>query len=143
MLSPAAHGAARLAARLAVGGGDAVPPGTTGEPALVSASPFEGTPAVGALFQVTSGGLGRHFCTATVVASPVKDLVITAAHCVYGQQPGQIAFVPGYRNGSHPYGTWIVRQIVVDPGWRDFPEPEPRRGVPGGRAARPAPASRT
>jgi V8-like Glu-specific endopeptidase len=123
MLSPAAHGAARFAARLAAAATMLSRQAPRARPVLVSASPFEGTPAVGALFQLTPSGLGRHFCTATVVASPVKDLVITAAHCVCGQRPGDIAFVPGYRNGSHPSGTWAVRRIVVDSGWRDSRNP--------------------
>jgi len=123
MLSPAAHGAARFAARLAAAATTLSRQAPWARPELVSGSPFEGTPAIGALFRVTHGGLGGHFCTATVVASPAKDLVITAAHCVYGQQPGHIAFVPGYRNSSHPYGTWIVRRIVVDPGWRAWRNP--------------------
>jgi V8-like Glu-specific endopeptidase len=122
-LSPAGHGAARLAARLAVAAATLSRQAPPAQPIRVSGRPFGGTPAVGALFQVTPGGLGRHFCTATVVASPVKDLVITAAHCVYGRPPGQLAFVPGYRNGSRPYGTWIVRKIVVDSGWRDSANP--------------------
>jgi V8-like Glu-specific endopeptidase len=137
LLSPAGPGAARLADRLAVAAATLPRQAPRAQPAAVSASPFEGTPAVGALFQVTSGGLGRHFCTATVVASPVKDLVITAAHCVYGQQPGHIAFVPGYRNGSHPYGAWIVRQIVVDSGWRT--SRNPNRDVAFLVAGRPGP----
>jgi V8-like Glu-specific endopeptidase len=123
MLSPAAHGAARFAARLAAAAATLSRQAPRAHPAEVSGSPFEGTPAVGALFQVTPGGFGRHFCTAAVVASPVKDLVITAAHCVYGKRPGDVAFVPGYRNGSHPYGTWIVRRIVVDAGWRAWRNP--------------------
>jgi V8-like Glu-specific endopeptidase len=122
-LSPAGHGAARLAARLAVAAATLSRQAPLVQPARVSGRPFEGTPAAGALFQVTPSGLGRHFCTATVVASPVKDLVITAAHCVYGRRPGQLAFVPGYRNGSRPYGTWIVRNIVVDSGWRASANP--------------------
>src|SRR6266705_1939493 len=113
----AAHSAARLAARLAVAAA------TPARPVPVSGRPFEGTPAVGALFEVTPGGPGRHFCTAAVVASPVKNLVITAAHCVSGRRPGDLAFVPGYRNGSRPYGTWIARRIVVDSGWADHRNP--------------------
>src|ERR1700735_3853222 len=39
---------------------------------------FAGTPAVGALFAVTSGGgLGGHFCSASVVDSPGPDPGIT------------------------------------------------------------------
>ena len=77
---------------------------------------FAGTPAVGALFTVTSGGgLGGHSCTASVVDSPARDLVITAAHCLGGG--GQIAFVPGYDNGRMPYGIWRVTRVIVDQSW--------------------------
>ena len=77
---------------------------------------FAGTPAVGALFTTTSGGgLGAHFCSASVVDSPARDLVITAAHCVSGSSP--IAFVPGYDNGRMPYGIWRVTRVIVDPSW--------------------------
>lgn len=139
MLCPAAHGAARFAARLAVAAATLSRQAPRARPAAVSASPFEGTPAVGALFRVTRGGLGQHFCTATVVDSPVKDLVITAAHCVYGQRPSHIAFVPGYRNGGRPHGVWAVRRIIVAPGWRAWRNPNRdvaflvvgRRGRPG------------
>jgi V8-like Glu-specific endopeptidase len=139
MLCPATHGAARLAARLAAAAATLARQAPRAQPAHVSASPFGGTAAVGALFHLTPGGLGRHFCTATVVDSPVKDLVITAAHCVWGQRPGDIAFVPGYRNSSHPYGVWAVRQIVVDSGWRNSKNPNRdvaflvvgKRGRPG------------
>jgi hypothetical protein len=77
---------------------------------------FAGTPAVGALFTVTSGGsLGGHFCSASVVDSPARDLVITAAHCVGGS--GQLAFVPGYDNGRMPYGIWRVTRVIVGQSW--------------------------
>lgn len=79
---------------------------------------FAGTPAVGALFTVTSGGgLGGHFCSASVVDSPARDLVITAAHCVGGGGSGQLAFVPGYDNGRMPYGIWRVTRVIVDQSW--------------------------
>jgi hypothetical protein len=77
---------------------------------------FTGTAAVGALFTITSGGsLGDHFCSASVVDSPGRDLVITAAHCVSGG--GRIAFVPGYDDGRMPYGVWRVTRVVMDPSW--------------------------
>jgi V8-like Glu-specific endopeptidase len=79
---------------------------------------FAGTPAVGALFTTTSaGGLGGHFCSASVVDSPARDLVITAAHCVSGGGSGPIAFVPGYDNGRMPYGVWRVTRVIVDQSW--------------------------
>jgi V8-like Glu-specific endopeptidase len=88
-----------------------------------NAQQFAGTPAVGALFTMTAGKLGHHFCTASVVNSPHGDLVITAAHCVTGTS-GAIAFVPGYRNGVAPYGVWLVSQVYVDPSWTSSSDPD-------------------
>jgi V8-like Glu-specific endopeptidase len=84
---------------------------------------FAGTPAVGALFSVAAGKLGRHFCTASVVNSPDGDLVITAAHCVTGTSRG-VAFVPGYDNGSTPYGIWSVTKVYVDRSWSSSSDPD-------------------
>ncbi len=81
-----------------------------------TAQPFPGTPAVGALFTSAQGKLGSHFCTASVVHSPQGNLGITAAHCVTGLS-GTIAFVPGYRSGTKPYGVWTVSKIYVDHAW--------------------------
>jgi V8-like Glu-specific endopeptidase len=79
--------------------------------------PFSGPPAVGALFTTSSGRLGQHFCTASVVDSPAGDLVMTAAHCVTGTS-GTIDFIPGYDHGSAPYGVWTVTKVYVDQAWR-------------------------
>ncbi len=121
--SPSAHGAERLAVRLAAAvkalprGAPAVPP------ALRHGRFYAGTPAVGALFTISAGHLGSHFCTASVVNSPVKDLVITAAHCLHGKQPGQVAFVPEYHRHREPYGTWTVTQVFVDAAWASSANP--------------------
>ena len=77
---------------------------------------FSGTPPVGALFTTSAGQLNQHFCTASVVDSPAGDLVITAAHCVTGIS-GTIDFVPGYNQGSKPYGVWTVTKVYVDQAW--------------------------
>jgi hypothetical protein len=77
---------------------------------------FAGTPTTGALFTVSNGTLGYHFCTASVVHSPRGNLLITAAHCVTGR-PGTIAFVPGYHDGKTPYGSWYVSRVFVDQVW--------------------------
>lgn len=128
LLTPAVSAAGRLATRLAaavqtlgIGAGDrtvmprgTVPPGTS--------------PAVGALFRTTSRGgrqqLGSHFCTASVVDSPSGDLVMTAAHCVSGLAAGQIAFVPGYRDGATPFGVWRVTNVIVDQAWLATASPD-------------------
>jgi V8-like Glu-specific endopeptidase len=59
-----------------------------------------------------------------VIASPVRDLVITAAHCVNGRQPSQIAFVPEYHRSQEPYGSWTVTRIFVDSAWGSSGDPD-------------------
>ncbi|MGI8446139.1 MAG: trypsin-like serine peptidase [Streptosporangiaceae bacterium] len=121
--SPSAHGAERLAVRLAAAV-KALPRGApTVPPALLHGRFYNGTPAVGALFTVSGGHLGQHFCTASVVNSGVKDLVITAAHCLQGKQPGQVAFVPEYHRHQEPYGSWTVTRVFVDAAWANSQNP--------------------
>ncbi len=122
-ISPSAHGAERLAVRLAAAV-KALPRGApTVPPALLHGRFYNGTPAVGALFTVSGGRLGQHFCTASVVNSAVKDLVITAAHCLQGKQPGQVAFVPEYHRHQEPYGSWMVTRVFVDAAWANSANP--------------------
>ncbi|WSQ15577.1 trypsin-like peptidase domain-containing protein [Streptomyces sp. NBC_01231] len=68
---------------------------------------------VGALF--AGGG---HFCTASVVHSPGRDLIVTAAHCLDGST-GDAVFVPGYRDGRSPYGVWKVERRLLPGGWAE------------------------
>ena len=73
-----------------------------------------GIAVVGPLF---FGGLqNSHGCSASVIASPSRDLVITAAHCIQGNGAG-IQFAPGYANGRSPYGVWSVSRVYVGPSW--------------------------
>jgi V8-like Glu-specific endopeptidase len=98
------------------------------KPSVPSAgTPFGGTPAVGALFTISDGKLGMHFCTASVAASAAGDLLVTAAHCVSGYsaaRPANLAFVPGYDNGTAPYGVWVVTRILVDSAWSSGADPD-------------------
>ncbi|WP_329273634.1 trypsin-like serine peptidase [Streptomyces sp. NBC_01451] len=72
---------------------------------------------VGALF---SGDLeGGHFCTASVVRSGGRDLILTAAHCLSGDGDTDVVFAPGYRNGRAPYGLWRVTRTYVPRAWSD------------------------
>ena len=81
---------------------------------------------VGALF--TGGLSGGHFCTASVVVSPGRNLLITAAHCLYDASKGgykkDVVFVPGYKNGKAPYGVWTVDKMLVAPRWEKSADPD-------------------
>lgn len=82
----------------------------------------------GALFYPSVLGLlpalnGPHVCSASVIHSGGRDLVITAAHCVFGTGLG-IEFVPGFHDGQAPYGVWSVTRIYVDPGWQSGQDPK-------------------
>ena len=113
--------------------------GTVGAPVASNGQSFGGVAAVGALFGEDSGTLNSHFCTASVVDSPHGDLAITAAHCVTGTS-GQIAFVPGYVNGTEPYGVWQVTRVYTDAAWQSGQDPDDDvaflqlSGAPGGAA---------
>lgn len=93
------------------GPASADPPAPPGTPTATS---FAGTSTVGPLFR--DGLTNDHGCSASVVASPTRDLVLTAAHCVTGSAAGYL-FVPGYRDGSTPYGVWTVTHAYLDPAW--------------------------
>ncbi|HEX4256706.1 MAG TPA: trypsin-like serine protease [Streptosporangiaceae bacterium] len=81
---------------------------------------------VGALFVHSASG--NHFCTASVVSSPGKDLLITAAHCIDGGKDGgyrtDIVFIPGYRGGQEPFGVWTVARLLVAPQWAASSDPD-------------------
>ena len=81
---------------------------------------------VGALFEHDASG--DHFCTASVVSSPGRDLLITAAHCINGGKGGgyrqDIVFIPGYRDGQAPSGIWTPAQLVVAQQWMSSSDPD-------------------
>jgi V8-like Glu-specific endopeptidase len=95
-----------------------------GKPA--NAHPARLAPRVGALFEHDASG--NHFCTASVVASPGRDLLITAAHCLSGGKDGgyrqDIVFIPGYRDGQAPFGMWTPARLVVAPQWMSSSDPD-------------------
>lgn len=117
--------------------------------------------AYGPLFLPSVGGLANalhlpHYCSASVVDSTGRNLVLTAAHCVVGTGVG-IGFAPGYANGNAPYGIWEVRRVYVDRDWITSGNPQhdyallqiaPRNGkqiedVAGGHPIGAAPAPDT
>lgn len=69
-------------------------------------------PSIGTIFYAGKD-LKTHYCTASVVRSPGKNLILMAAHC----RPGSwMAFVPDYRSGAstQPYGVWAVQKVYSD-----------------------------
>ncbi|MGW3360927.1 trypsin-like serine peptidase [Streptomyces bungoensis] len=76
---------------------------------------------IGAVFEKDDHG--AHFCTASVVQSPGRNMLITAAHCAFdagsGQPRNDLVFAPGYRNGDEPTGLWKVSKVVVDDRWAE------------------------
>ena len=92
-------------------------PGPFGVTAVATVS--QQSARVGALFgaERRSSLPGGHFCTASVVHSPNRDLVVTAAHCLDGSGDGDLVFVPGYRDGRAPYGVWTVHRAFLPDGW--------------------------
>jgi hypothetical protein len=92
--------------------------------APLTGQPFTGTPAVGALGRIDEPvALRKHSCTASVVHSPQRDLLVTAAHCVPDDLTG-FGFVPGYLGGNAPFGVWPVENAIVDPRWSSDGDPD-------------------
>ncbi|MEU9235632.1 trypsin-like peptidase domain-containing protein [Streptomyces subrutilus] len=103
----------------------AVLPGVLPAPATPGVGQnFDGIPVVGRMFVVK--GAGSYFCTASVVASPGRNLVLSAAHCLLGADTRRVAFVPRYtRANPQPYGMFPVlrdaagrSRIWIDPRYR-------------------------
>jgi len=86
--------------------------------------PFEGTAPVGALFVASTAGPANHFCTATVVHSPNRNLVITAAHCLASASLQRVTFVPGYHDRKAPFGVWMTARVVEDHAWMSSADPD-------------------
>ncbi|MEU1372602.1 FG-GAP-like repeat-containing protein [Streptomyces triculaminicus] len=99
--------------------------GITGSPGLAAPSGTpkgsygDGIPAVGTFFS-SSGPTGATYCTASVVRSAGRNLVLTAGHCAKSLAGGgQRIFVPQYRKGfdaaHQPYGVFPVDKVFTDP----------------------------
>jgi V8-like Glu-specific endopeptidase len=73
----------------------------------------------GAIFIVgRSGTLAR--CSGTAVNAPNYSVVITAGHCVHEGRHwfgNKWVFVPGYRFGERPLGTFVAKWLGSTPQW--------------------------
>lgn len=74
--------------------------------------------AHGAVF--FSDGLDQFGCSGTLVNSDNKSVVWTAAHCVYGGGAffTNVVFIPGYEDGSAPFGQWEADVLHVMQSWK-------------------------
>lgn len=86
------------------------------------AHPFEGIKEVGTFYWAdrnADGELYYRFCAGTVVPSPGKNLVLTAAHCFDSADRQQnMVFVPQHsKNKPQPHGIFPIAkgQIYADP----------------------------
>jgi V8-like Glu-specific endopeptidase len=80
----------------------------------------------GRLFGVDAFG-EEYSCSATAVSSQNHSVVMTAGHCVFLEETGgwarALLFVPGYLNGSAPYGEWPAPEMLAPPGWLQLQTP--------------------
>jgi V8-like Glu-specific endopeptidase len=62
-------------------------------------------------------------CSGSVINSPAGNVVLTAGHCVIDPGPGtratDIVYVPGYRDGAAPYGSWPATSFATTPEWEN------------------------
>jgi hypothetical protein len=77
---------------------------------------FGGTPTVGALF-LPGAYPAFHSCSASVVRSKSRNIIVTAAHCLRKGADAGYTFVPGYHDGQAPYGTWTTTAAFASPKW--------------------------
>ncbi|WP_328545708.1 trypsin-like serine peptidase [Streptomyces platensis] len=82
--------------------------------------PFDGLPQVGTFFWTDGSSTGR-FCGGTVVRSPHRDLVVSAAHCLRSPDPKRhLSFVPQYHDGLKPHGIYPIERIYLDQRYYDL-----------------------
>ncbi len=70
----------------------------------------------------TVPGEGDAACSGTLVASRLQNVVFTAGHCVQypNSQPStNLVFVPGYRDGSEPFGEFPATTLLAPKEWTE------------------------
>lgn len=75
----------------------------------------------GAVFISEGPGEGFARCSGTSVRAPNMSVVFTAGHCVFDEghwSARHWVFVPAYRYGERPFGTFAARWLGTTPGWR-------------------------
>lgn len=108
-------------------GGTVGSPNETGQETPVSKdSAANASPVNGKLFYAIEGGYGE--CSASVVNTDSKRVVLTAAHCLYNPETGgwsrDVAFVPAYNglaDDQEPFGRWDARTLSISTSRQDDP----------------------
>lgn len=102
-----------------------VPPDANGSHAQGEVWERKGLAArtVGRLY-MTVDGVEGYVCSAAVVNSSSRSIVLTAAHCLwdtYGESGwvDSAMFVPGDTNGNAPYGRWYADQAWMPPEFQE------------------------
>lgn len=93
------------------------PPGSS---EIVVDPTAEGVRENGAIFISEGPGRGFGRCSGTAVAAGNESLVFTAGHCVFdeGRWSGRHwVFVPAYRYGERPFGTFVAKWLGTTLGW--------------------------
>jgi hypothetical protein len=63
----------------------------------------------------------NYVCSGTAIAGASGSVVWTAGHCVNdgpGAYHSNWAFVPAYRDGARPYGTWAATTLYTTTAWK-------------------------
>ncbi|MEU2062617.1 trypsin-like serine protease [Streptomyces sp. NPDC013455] len=97
-------------------------PSGPGSPAAAAARPkgtlFKGTRLVGTFFGSDGPGGTTWHCTGSVIDTPARNIVLTAAHCALNMK-GDYVFVPKFAKGAgpdrQPYGIFHVQRVFIDP----------------------------
>jgi len=89
--------------------------------ALEVPAPYTGLTRTNGKVFFTDGGV-NYVCSGTALQSTNGSAVWTAGHCV-NDGPGDFftnwAFVPAYRDGQRPYGTWAARRLQTTTRWQN------------------------
>lgn len=97
-------------------------PALPGASAAAAARPkgtlFKGTRLVGTFFG-SDGPRGTTWhCTGSVIDTPARNIVLTAAHCALNMN-GNYIFVPKFVKGAgpdqQPYGIFPIQRVFIDP----------------------------
>ncbi|MGW1915950.1 trypsin-like serine peptidase [Streptomyces sp. NPDC002076] len=99
-----------------------VQPSGPGQSAAAAGRPqgtmFGGSRLVGTFFGSAGPGGTAWHCTGSVIDTPARDVVLTAAHCALSMK-GDYVFVPKFVKGAgpdqQPYGIFHIQRIFIDP----------------------------